>query len=265
MERLRDVARAGSEEHGVLAQEAAAALANLGDDPGGLVMACKRLVDRHPAAGPLWSMCARVLLAGDPRRGAWRCLAELDDDLTASYVVEQLPDDAVATVVGWPEVAARALPPRGDVVVRVVDALGEGAQLVRRLARLDVDAVEVPEAGAAAAVVAGDLVVLEALASGPRSFLATAGSHAAAAVACHAGVPVWLVAGAGRALPGPLWDALACRVAHGRAPWDAGVDVVPLDLVDVVLGPTGRSTGTDLARRADCDVAPELLASGHER
>jgi hypothetical protein len=153
-------------------------------------------------------MCARVLTRRDPRREAWRCLSELDDDLTASYVVQLLPDDATVTVLGWPEVAARALPPRGDVVALVVDALGEGGQLVRRLGRLDVDATEVGEAGTAAAVLASDVVLLEAVASGPDGFLAIPGSRAAAAVARHAGVAVWLVAAAGRALPAPLWHAL---------------------------------------------------------
>ncbi|MEX2658996.1 MAG: hypothetical protein WD232_04815 [Acidimicrobiales bacterium] len=259
IERLRHVARAGSVEHGVLAQEAAAALGNLGDDPGGLVLACKRLVDRHPAAGPLWTMCARVLLAGDPRKEAWRCLAEVDDDLTASHVVQLLPDDAVVTVLGWPEIAARALPPRGDLVVRVVDVLGEGRQLVRRLALRDVEVSEVPESGAAAAVLSGDLVLLEALASGPDAFLSVPGARAAAAVARHAGVPVWVVVGAGRALPGPLWDGLTARVAERGDPWDADVEVVPLDLIDVVVGPVGQATGTELAVRADAPVAPELL------
>ncbi len=247
-------------EHGVLAQEAAGALAHLGDDPGGLVMACKRLVERHPAAGPLWTMCARVLVAVDARQEAWRCLGELDDDLTPSYVVQLLPDDAVVTVVGWPEVAARALPPRGDLVVLVVDALGEGSQLVRRLDRLDVDATEVPEAGTAAAVLGSDLVVLEAMASGPDAFLAVSGSRAAAAVARHAGIPVWLVVGAGRALPGPLWDALTARLDSDE-PWDEGEELVALDLIDVVIGPEGQTTGTDLAQRADAPVAPELLTN----
>ena len=260
MERLRDVARAAPVEHGVLAQEAAAALAPLGDDPAGLVLACKRLVDRHPAAGPLWTMCARVLASEEPRREAWRCLGELDDDLTASYVVQLLPEDATVTVLGWPEVAARALPPRGDVAPLVVDARGEGGQLVRRLGRLDVDATELAEGATAAAVVASDLVLLEAVASGPDAFLAIPGSHAAAAVGRHAGVPVWLVAAAGRALPGPLWDALAVRVAAGN-PLEADVEVVPLDLVDVVVGPGGGATGADLAVRADCPVAPELLGA----
>ena len=241
MERLRDVARVGAVEHGVLAQESAAALANLGRDPGGLVMACKRLVERHPTAGPLWTMCARVLLAADPPREAWRCLEEIDEDLTPSYLVQLLPDDAVVTVVGWPEVAARALPPRGDLAVQVVDALGEGSQLVSRLARFDVDAADVPESGVGAAAAAGDVVLVEALASGPDALLAVSGARAAAAVARHAGVAVWAVVGAGRALPGPMWDALTSKVFEVGEPWDADVEVVPLDLVDVVVGPEGRA------------------------
>ena len=48
---------------------------------------------------------------------------------------------------------------------------------------------------------AADLVLLEASATGPDAFVAVAGSRAAAAVARHAGVPVWVVVGVGRRLP----------------------------------------------------------------
>ncbi len=259
MERLRDIARARSVEHGLLAQESAAALAALADDPAGLVMACKRLVDRHPTAGPLWALCARVLTAGDPRTEAWRVLTEVDDDPTPDHLARELAEGATVTVIGWPELVARGLPARGDVEVLVVDAFGEGSQLVHRLRRADVPAADVAESGTAAAVLASEVVVLEALASGPDGALVTAGSRAAAAVAAHAGVPVWLVAGACRALPGRLWEALAAR--HGAAgdAFDGDTEVLPLDLVDVVVGPDGRATGTDLARRSDAPVAPELL------
>jgi hypothetical protein len=222
-------------------------------------MACKRLVDRHPTAGPLWVLCARVLTAADPRPEAWRVLTEVDDDPSVSHLVAALPEGAAITVLGWPELAARALPPRGDLEVLVVDALGEGSQLVSRLRRADVEAVDVPESGTAAAVVASEVLLLEALATGPDAVLAPAGSYAAAAVARHAGVPVWLVAGACRALPAQLWDVLTARLPTGDAALDAAAELVPLDLVDVVVGPRGRSTGTDLARRADAPAAPELL------
>jgi hypothetical protein len=93
---------------------------------------------------------------------------------------------------------------------------------------------------------------------GAGRLLAPAGSLAAAAVARQAGVPVWAVAGVGRALPGPLWEALVARLGL-EAPWAADVDLVPLDLVDVVLGPGGRTTADRAVARADCGVAAELL------
>jgi hypothetical protein len=122
----------------------------------------------------------------------------------------------------------------------------------------DVDAVDVPDAGVAAAVAASDVVVLEASASGPSGFVAPTGSRAAAAVARHAGIPVWLVAGVGRALPGRFWDAATASLA-GDEPWEAAEEVVPLDLVDRAIGPDGGRDGGDLAGRADCAAVPELL------
>lgn len=249
IERLRDVARYGSPGPDALVREAAGALAGLGDDVGGRVLSCKRLVERHPAVGPLWWLCARLLCAPDPRAEAWRCVDELEADPTAGQLAAALPDDAVVTVVGWPDVVAEALPRRGDVEVLVVDAGGEGSQLVRRLLRSDVEAVEVPDSGVGAAAASSDVVVLEAVMLGPAAFLAPSGSRAAAAVARSAGVPVWLVAGVGRALPGRLWSAATARVGDGT-PWDADLEVVPLDLVDHLVGPQDPT----------CPPAPELSA-----
>jgi hypothetical protein len=78
-------------------------------------------------------------------------------------------------------------------------------------------------------------------------------------VARHAEVPVWVVVGAGRVLPGRLWDALVQRLDDEDDPWDRPDEVVPLDLADVVYGPHGLSPAADAPKRADCPVAPELL------
>ena len=43
------------------------------------------------------------------------------------------------------------------------------------------------------------------------------------------------------------------------APWDAPEEVVPLDMVDSVIGPIGPQDITSMVRRTDCPVAPELL------
>ncbi len=83
--------------------------------------------------------------------------------------------------------------------------------------------------------------------------MAAAGSAALAAAAREARRPVWLVAGVGRVLPGPLYDALVRRIGE-----DPGFEVVPLAAVDEVAGPTGT---VPVARRPrpSCPVAAELL------
>src|SRR6266516_3347515 len=187
IERLRVVARAAGAGPALLAREAAGALAAFGDDPAGLVTACRRLVDRQPTSGPMWWLAARVLGAGDPTVEAWRAA-----------------DD--------------------------VDAGGRWGGAADRLTRAGLDAVDVPESGLAAAVTASSLLLLEASALGPGGFVATAGSHAAAAVARHAGVEVWVVAGVGRVLPGRLWEALVRRLEDDGEPWLADDELVPLDL-----------------------------------
>ena len=66
IERLRYVARSSGADQALLVRETAGALAGLGFDPPGLVTACRRILDRHLASGPLWWLCARVLTANDP-------------------------------------------------------------------------------------------------------------------------------------------------------------------------------------------------------
>jgi len=100
IERLRYVARVGGVDQGELVREAASALSGLGDDPGGLIMSCRRLLDRHPTAGALWFLCARMLTAADARAEAWFATEELEQDPTPSHLARLLPDEARVTVVG---------------------------------------------------------------------------------------------------------------------------------------------------------------------
>ncbi len=260
IERLRYVARASGAEQGLLVRETAAALASLGIDQAGLVTACRRIVDRHVTSGPLWWLCARVLTSNDPRGEAWRCADEIGDDPTGDELAYALPEDATVCVLGWPELSGEALVRRGDCLALVVDALGEGSGLVRRLRRADAVAEEVPPSGLGAAVAASDVVLLEATAIGPGGFVAVAGSRAAAAVARHAGVPVWLVGGVGRVQAAPMWRALVKRCEdEGGDPWVEDDEVVSLDLVDRLCGPVGPEPVADGLRRADTPVAPELF------
>lgn len=259
IERLRYVARSSGADQALLVRETAGALAAFDRDPAGMVTACRRIVSRHPASGPLWWLCARVLTASEPMREAWTASDEIDADATGRALSRAIPDDAVVCVLGWPELISEALPPRGDLDVLVVDSLGEGSGLIRRLQRADVPCTDVAVAGLGAAAANADLLLLESSAVAPAGALAVAGSRAAAAVAHHAGVPVWLVAGVGRLLPARVWENLTGRLDDEAEPWDADDDIVPLDLIDRVVGPSGPETVADALRRTDCPIAPELF------
>ena len=76
---------------------------------------------------------------------------------------------------------------------------------------------------------------------------------ALAAAAREAGRPVWLVAGVGRLLPAPLYEALLRRIEG-----DDTYEVVPLSVVDEIAGPSGPIPRAQLARPS-CPVAAELL------
>jgi hypothetical protein len=254
------VARADGAGATLLAREAAGALATFSDEPAGLVTGCRRLVDRHPEIGPLWWLAARVLLASEPGAEVHRSANQLDEDDTAGVLAAELPGSATAVVVGWPEQVAWAIRRRGDVEVLVVDFEGEGQALAHRLSSAGVDAYDLPASGVAAAAVVADLVLVEAVSAGEGGLLAAPGSHSAAAVARLRGVPVWGVAGVGRVLPPRLWESQLERVeAQGREPWERSTELVPLDLIDRIVGPNGVVGPEAMDTLVDCGVAPELL------
>jgi hypothetical protein len=250
IERLRYVARARGAGPTAIAREAAGALAGFSADPAGLVTACRRLVDRHSTDGTVWWLAARVLAAADPATEAWRAAEALEDDDTPGELAAALPGDATVLIVGWPELTADALRRRGDLVVLALDAGGDGDELAARLVRAGGDATAVVDAGVAAAVAEVDVVLLEASAIGPDGFVAALGSGAAGAAAWVAQIPVWLVAGRGRAMPARMWQSLLERIdADGADPWDRPFEVVRRDLVSHVVGNADP----------DCPVTPELL------
>lgn len=212
----------------------------------------------------MWWLAARVLTATDPVGEAWRAAEELDDDPTPAEVFRALPAEGTIATLGWPEQAGEVLRRGGEIELLVIDAGGRWTGLVDRLARRGVDAIDVPEGGVGPAVAAADLLLLEASALGPDGFVAETGSRAAAAVARHAGVPVWVVVGVGRVLPRRLWEALVTVLETDVDPWLAPDEVVPLDLADQVIGPRGVDAPADAPKRADCPIPPELLRLPHE-
>lgn len=261
IERLRYVARSGDGDPRMVVVETAAALRGLRLDPAGIVVACRRIVERHPACGPLWWLCAHLLMSAEPFERLQSLAEHVEEDPTGAALAHDLPDAATVCVVGWPDLAAEALVRRGDLRVLVVDAFGEGSGLVRRLEHAEVEAELVAPEGVGSAASAADLVLVEGLAIGPDAVLARTGSRAVAAVAYCDGVAVWLVAGRGRRLPEPLWVAMLQRLADRDEPWEHSVEAVPLALVSHVASPDGVVT-IDVADLApECPPATELLRS----
>lgn len=248
----------------MLVRETAGALRGLGFDPAGLVVACRRIVERHPNSGPLWWLCSSVLAAPDPYRRAAALADDLEADPTPDILVDALPDDATICLVGWPDLIGEALLRRGDSTVLAIDTDDDGmgsAAFVRRLQHADVDAEIVPAAGLSAAVLASDLVVVEALAASEAELLASSASRALASVGYCAEVPVWAVIGRGRCLPTALFEAMRQRQDDTRLPWDSSTEVVPLALTNWVAGPNGVVATGDVALEPECPMSYELLRS----
>lgn len=243
----------------MLVRETATAIAGLDLDPAGLVVACRRIVERHPTSGPLWWLCASLVTSTDPFREAWTLAEHIEDDPTSNHIVDLLPDGVTVTVVGWPDHAGEALIRRGDVTSLVVDSHDTGNSFVRRLQRADVEAEEIDAAGTAAAVAASDLVIVEAMAAGPDGMLAALGSHAAAAVAYCSEVPVWFVVPRGRRLPEPMWKTMLQRLDDADFAWNLEVERVPLAMATAIVGADGLVDPDPAALAAECQVAHELL------
>ena len=260
IERLRYVARASGGDQRMLVRETAGALRGLQFEPAGLVIACRRIVERHPTSGPLWWFCSSLLTAARPFDAAYELASEVEHDRTPDHLYDLLPDDATVCVVGWPDLIGDAVMRRGDIRVLAVDADDEGNSFVRRLQRADIEAEVVPAAGIAAAAVAADVVLIEAMATGSSDVLATAGSRSLASVGYCSEVPTWLVAGRGRRLPEALFTTMATRIADVRVPWDADAEPMPLALFASVIGPNGAHDATQPGvLDPECGMAPELV------
>lgn len=223
IERLRYIARSDGGDPRSLVVETASALRALGADPAGLVVACRRIIERHPTSGPLWWLCAHMLTDTDPYAVARRLASEISDDTTGDVLADALPVDATVCVVGWADLISDALLKRDDVGVLVVGS-EDRADFVT------------------SSVLAADLVLIEALAASSSEMLAAPGARAAASIAYCSEVPVWAVVGVGRRIPEVGFQSLVDRVPAERV-----ADVVPLGLC-TQLAPNDR----------DCPVAEEL-------
>ena len=262
IEHLRYVARAHGVDPAALVEETAHALGSLHFDPAGLVVACRRIVERHPFTGPLWWLCANVTTSTEPFEAVWELAEQIRSDRTASELAVELPDESTVVTIGDPSLIGHGLARRGDVRVLALDIDHSATSFVRRLERYDVEYEPVDAGAAGAATRVADVVLVEALAMDESQVVVPSGSSTIAAAAAAWDTPVWLVAGLGRRLPSPYIDAMVARraeIAEGIDDWSVDVEIIPTGLITDVVGPHGRMPMGPPATRAECPIAGELL------
>jgi hypothetical protein len=261
IEHLRHVARSRPIDETELTREAAIALGSMRARGPDLVVACRRIVERHPQVGPLWWLCSRLLTSDRPNDLAWEIADEIDADRTANVLASHLAEDATVLTIGWPAVTGAALTGRGDVRVLCADSRHEASAFLRQLERAGVECDPVPAESLARAIAAADLVLLDGVAASSQRILAPIGSHVVAAVAASLGVPVWCTVGLGRRLPVEYVDAIAGMVVDAADPFEIDIDDLPVALISCVVSAACISSDPVSALRAECALAPELLRS----
>ncbi|MFM7494837.1 MAG: hypothetical protein ACKO2A_13135, partial [Acidimicrobiaceae bacterium] len=98
-----------------------------------------------------------------------------------------------------------------------------------------------------------DVLIVEALATGPTEVLCSSGSHAVAALGYCLQKPVWLAAACGTRLPAPLWSAMTNGVAIHEG------DFMSLSLFSRVISKDGISDDISQPLVAECPPTTELL------
>ena len=282
IERLRWIARAEGESSSTLAVEAAYSLAELArHDPAAVVTACRRLLDAHPRAGPIWWAASRILGAADLDAEAYELSRLLAGDETPQWLASGLvelssrdgrsdpgptvvvasPLEELAQVVDCLEASAFA----GSLSVRLV---GLAPSVRSDLAHLDaagIDAAGFSLDEISPALDGADLVVVGVLGASPGGAAVT--SDAALVIeaaqrderASTAGgglrwrAQVWGVAGVGRVLPRILVLELARKAGDGA-------EILSPGLFDLVAGPFGLEEPARSFERSTCPPATELVA-----
>ena len=264
IEHLRYLARAGYADAPELVVETASALRHLGTDPANLLLTCRRIVEKHPACGPLWWLCAELLTALEPRDTLRRCVDRVRDDATPSHLAGHLatrfPDGGIVAVNGWSWEIATALVSTYGFEACVIDGDNGADHMVRVLERNDVVTHLVEPQGAAAAVGECDAVIVSANFVGPDIAWSPIGSAQLAAVGYCSGVEVILSTPVGTRLPKIFVDAIVRLVdddTRGEA-WHRDIEAVSLGMVTTVVGPNGVDDATALLARG---IAPDAPAA----
>jgi translation initiation factor 2B subunit (eIF-2B alpha/beta/delta family) len=244
IEHLRYIARARGADPRDLVRETAYALESLHCGPAEMMVACRRILERHADCAPLWWLCSHLLCGNEDAADL------IDADTTDRMLADAVDSDArVLTLAGGPTVAA-GLGRRGDLTVFVTDSRHFGSATIQYLERRDVACEPVQPEAIAAAMSEVDLVVIEADAVSTSRAITRIGGRALAVVAQACGVPVWLVAPTGTGLADQVLSAIDSHLrAEGGATWDLDHEVCDLTVIQRVI-----------AGGALAPFAPELIS-----
>jgi hypothetical protein len=256
IEHLRYIARARGADPRDLVRETAYALGSLGCGPAEMVVACRRILDRHSDCAPLWWLCSQLMCDSDLANDHWalsEIAEQIDNDETDRLIAEALGDSAkVLTLAGAPTVAA-GLGRRGDLSVFVVDSRHHGSAMIQYLERREVACEPVQPEAIAAALTGVDVVVLEADVLSATRAITRIGGQILTVMAAAASVPVWMVAPTGVGLPDQVLTAIDARLSEGSDHrWELDHEIVDLTMVTKVIA------GGQIA-----PFAPELLGRSH--
>jgi hypothetical protein len=258
IERLRWIARAEDEPAASLGSEAAWTLAELAEqEPNALLTASRRLLDRHPACGPLWWVSARLATAADPLEEGRRAAAELCSDSTSDRIGRQLRVSFTASdalVLTSPiELSLPALEASKPYPLRLVASPWSIRRSMRDLSVVVSSEVTGWSSDEADDALEGAAVLLvEVLAAGRHAVLVSRGTAAVVQSARAAGVPAWAVIGVGRALPERLFEAARERAADE-------VDEVALEGFALAIGPELTGDPAVVAAQVTCPPGLELI------
>jgi hypothetical protein len=237
------------------------ALADFLGDEAGLLIACKRILDRQPTSAPLVWLAGHVLGAPNPRQALWDAVDALEADQTAAALAYTLPDDAVVATIGWDDRVATISRKRGDIGFVIVDVDGSADYQIDRVIESGQRATTVDAEATAQALFEASVLIVRFEALGTEHGLAPLGSFPAAAVARHLGLPVWGVAGIGVALADRMYDGLTRRW-HERSSeplTERELEEIPTALVDQVITTAGPVSVDQAVHNGGCPIVPELF------